>query len=71
MSTPTTTAPEKAQAAPPRPRPKLTWPVVLLLVAGLLIIVSAVRLITGADGITATGQMSAALRLAVPIGLAG
>ncbi|MEU6443220.1 ABC transporter permease [Streptomyces sp. NPDC047046] len=71
MSTPTTTAPEKAQAAPPRPRTKLTWPVALLLVAGLLIIVSAVRLITGADGITSTGQMSAALRLAVPIGLAG
>ena len=71
MSTPTTTAPEKAQAAPARPRTKLTWPLALLLVAGLLLLVSVVRLVTGADGITSTGQMSAALRLAVPIGLAG
>ncbi|NJA55941.1 ABC transporter permease, partial [Streptomyces sp. NEAU-H3] len=71
MSTPTTTAPEKARAASARPRTTLTWPVALLLVAGLLIIVSVVRLVTGADGITSTGQMSAALRLAVPIGLAG
>ncbi|MFD6419677.1 ABC transporter permease [Streptomyces sp. NPDC060194] len=55
----------------PTGRRKLTLPVVLLLIAGLLALVSIVRIITGADGITSVGQMSTALKLAVPIGLAG
>ncbi|MFF3151639.1 ABC transporter permease, partial [Streptomyces sp. NPDC057927] len=50
---------------------RFSLPVLLLIIAGVLILTSAVRLITGADGITSTGQMSTALRLAVPIGLAG
>ncbi|MFC8200868.1 ABC transporter permease [Streptomyces sp. Qhu-G9] len=62
----------KAQAPKPaRGRRRISFPVLLLLIAGLLILVSAVRLITDANGITSTGQMSTALRLAVPIGLAG
>ncbi|PKV87456.1 ABC transporter permease [Streptomyces sp. TLI_146] len=44
---------------------------ILLIIAGALILVSAVRVITGADQLTSTGQISAALGLAVPIGLAG
>ncbi|MGV9250976.1 ABC transporter permease [Streptomyces sp. NPDC003697] len=50
---------------------RISLPVLLLIIAGVLVLTSVVRLITGADGITSTGQMSTALRLAVPIGLAG
>lgn len=50
---------------------RISLPVLLLIISGVLILTSVVRLITGADGITSTGQMSTALRSAVPIGLAG
>ncbi|MDH6624929.1 ABC-type uncharacterized transport system permease subunit [Streptomyces sp. LBL] len=43
----------------------------LMIVAGALILVAAVRVITGADQLTSDGQIGAALGLAVPIGLAG
>ncbi|EGG48760.1 MULTISPECIES: ABC transporter permease [Streptomyces] len=69
MSTATLT---KQQAKRPgRSGRRLSLPVLLLVIAGVLVLTSVVRLITGADGITSTGQMSTALRLAVPIGLAG
>ena len=38
---------------------------------GLLVLLSLVRVISGAEDITSSGTASAALRLAVPIGLAG
>lgn len=38
---------------------------------GLLVLLSAVRVISGANDITSSGTVGAALRLAVPIGLAG
>ncbi|AXI81333.1 ABC transporter permease [Peterkaempfera bronchialis] len=44
---------------------------VLLIVAGALIAVSAVRAITGAQDVTSAGQVAGALTMAVPIGLAG
>ncbi|WP_324789000.1 ABC transporter permease [Streptomyces sp. H51] len=44
---------------------------VLLIAAGALILVAAVRVLTGANQLTSEGQVSAALGLAVPIGLAG
>jgi ABC-type uncharacterized transport system permease subunit len=44
---------------------------ILLLVAGLLVSLSAVRALTGANDITSSGTIAATLRLAVPIGLAG
>ncbi|WP_432134653.1 MULTISPECIES: ABC transporter permease [unclassified Streptomyces] len=50
---------------------RMSLPVLLLIIAGVLVLTSIVRMISGADGITSTGQMSTALRLAVPIGLAG
>ncbi|SDG67795.1 simple sugar transport system permease protein [Sinosporangium album] len=50
---------------------KLTWPVVLLGVAGFLALLSLVRIVTGATDIASGGTVSAALSLAVPIGLAG
>ncbi|MFD4758766.1 ABC transporter permease [Streptomyces sp. NPDC058439] len=52
-------------------RRKLTLPVVLLIIAGGLALVSLVRLISGANDVTSVGQVAGALELAVPIGLAG
>ncbi|MER7759921.1 ABC transporter permease [Streptomyces sp. NPDC097619] len=52
-------------------RKKLTLPWILLIIAGALALVSVVRLISGADDLTSVGQVSGALQLAVPIGLAG
>ncbi|MFI1162397.1 ABC transporter permease [Streptomyces sp. NPDC020801] len=68
----TTATIAKPQAKKPgRGGRRVSLPVLLLIIAGVLVLTSIVRLITGADGITSTGQMSTALRLAVPIGLAG
>jgi len=44
---------------------------ILMIVAGALLLVAAVRVISGSDQLTSEGQVSAALSLAVPIGLAG
>ncbi|MEU6284856.1 ABC transporter permease [Streptomyces sp. NPDC047028] len=44
---------------------------ILMLVAGALILLAAIRMITGSDQLDSAGQVSAALGLAVPIGLAG
>lgn len=60
------TAPKKGGG-----RRKLSLPVVLLIVAGGLALFSLVRVISGADDLTSVGQVSGALQLAVPIGLAG
>ncbi|MET8955979.1 ABC transporter permease [Streptomyces sp. NPDC004393] len=69
MTTATVAKPKAQQ--PGKGSRRMSLPVLLLIVAGVLVLTSVVRLITGADGITSTGQMSTALRLAVPIGLAG
>ena len=60
-------------ARPARPgwRRRLTPSSAVLLGAGLLVLLSVVRIITGANDITSSGTTGAALRLAVPIGLAG
>ncbi|MGW5675089.1 ABC transporter permease [Streptomyces sp. NPDC003860] len=68
-STPPPTAPKVSGGKGGRAR--LSFPVILLLIAGALIALSAVRVITGAEDITSSGQISAALSMAVPIGLAG
>ncbi|MEV4439446.1 ABC transporter permease [Streptomyces sp. NPDC049577] len=52
-------------------RKKLSYPVVLLIIAGSLLLLSALRAITGANDLTSSGQWSGALGAAVPIGLAG
>lgn len=64
--TPTATAPRKGGGRR-RPSP----PVTLLIVAAGLALFSLVRLVSGADDLTSVGQVSGALQLAVPIGLAG
>ncbi len=71
-----------AQAPPPtvaaktgeprKRRPlKLTFPVLLLGLAALLVLLSIIRLITGATDLTSSGTTRAALTLAVPIAMAG
>ncbi|MGW2088782.1 ABC transporter permease [Streptomyces sp. NPDC001880] len=52
-------------------RTRLSFPTVLLIIAGVMLALSAVRAITGAEDVTSAGQISAALAMAVPIGLAG
>ncbi|MFI5818328.1 ABC transporter permease [Streptomyces rishiriensis] len=44
---------------------------ILTIIAAALVLVAVVRIITGANQLTSDGQVSAALGLAVPIGLAG
>ncbi|MEV6310524.1 ABC transporter permease [Streptomyces sp. NPDC051840] len=67
------TAVRAARGAAPKSggRRKLSLPVVLLIIAGALALVSLVRVISGADDVTSVGQVRGALELAVPIGLAG
>ncbi|UGY95191.1 ABC transporter permease [Streptomyces gobiensis] len=50
---------------------RFSYPVILLIIAGALIALSTLRVVTGATSITASTQYAAALSLAVPIGLAG
>ena len=52
-------------------RRKMSLPIVLLYLAGALLLLALVRVITGADDIASSGTLSAALGLAVPIGMAG
>jgi general nucleoside transport system permease protein len=44
---------------------------ILLYIAGALVLLSLVRVITGADDVTSSGAFRAAIALAVPIGLCG
>ncbi|MFJ3900637.1 ABC transporter permease [Streptomyces sp. NPDC090025] len=69
----TTGTVSKPSAAPAKGtgRRKLTWPWILLIVAAGLVLFSLVRAISGASDLTSVGQVSGALQLAVPIGMAG
>ncbi|MEV4943313.1 ABC transporter permease [Streptomyces zaomyceticus] len=68
----TTSTVSKPSAAPKGGgRRKLTWPWIMLIVAAGLLLFSLVRAVSGADDLTSVGQVSGALQLAVPIGLAG
>ncbi|MBN1173231.1 MAG: ABC transporter permease [Micromonosporaceae bacterium] len=70
MSTETVPAkpPEAEAVAGPAMRP---LPRILLGVAGALVVLAAVRSVTGADDLTSSGAVRAAIQAAVPIGLAG
>jgi simple sugar transport system permease protein len=57
-------------APPPRGR-RFSLPILLLLIAGGLVVLAAVRALTGANDLTSNGAVRAALQSAVPIGLAG
>lgn len=73
----TATAQKTPPPAAPRVGPakgkrlQLTPAVLLLIVATALVLVAAIRAITGANDITSAGQVAGALSSAVPIGLAG
>jgi ABC-type uncharacterized transport system permease subunit len=54
-----------------RRMPKAGLPRILLAVSGLIIVLSVVAAVTGADDLTSSGTIGAALALAVPIGMAG
>ncbi|MFB7516837.1 ABC transporter permease [Streptomyces sp. NPDC056144] len=69
MSTGTVTKPSAAPKG--GGRQKLTLPWIMLIVAAGLVLFSLVRVVSGADDLTSVGQVSGALQLAVPIGLAG
>ena len=56
---------------PKRRLPRAGYPQVLLVIAGLILLLSIVRVVTGADDLTSSGTIGAALALAVPIGMAG
>jgi ABC-type uncharacterized transport system permease subunit len=65
---------ERAAQVPPTAPPRkrgLSLPVLLIIIAGGLLLVAAVRLITGADDLTSHGTVREAVQWAVPIGLAG
>jgi ABC-type uncharacterized transport system permease subunit len=64
----TVTSPITAVVAKTR---RLRWPQVLLLVSAGLLLLAAVRALTGADDLTSRGTMREAVQWAVPIGLAG
>ncbi|THA24836.1 ABC transporter permease [Streptomyces sp. RKND-216] len=54
-----------------KPRRRLSWPWILLIIAGALLLLSTLREITGVGGLTGFGTYSTALSWSVPIGLAG
>ena len=65
-------APAAKGSAPAAPAARrLGYPGVLLLLAVALALLSLVRIVTDEKSLTATGQWTAALTFAVPIGLAG
>ncbi len=66
----TATAPPTIDAEP-QPRRKMGRSIYYLSVAGLILLLSLVHLISGADDITSSGTVGAAIALAVPIGMAG
>jgi general nucleoside transport system permease protein len=51
--------------------PRAGWPRVLVSFAVLIVLLSIIAAITGADDLTSSGTIGAALALAVPIGMAG
>jgi len=63
-----------AAAGAPVEKPKsrrMSTPVILLVISGVLIGLSLVHLLTGADDVTSQGAIQAALQAAIPLGLAG
>ncbi len=65
------TAPDSGVGTQPPRRRRRVPAVPLLVLVGLLVLLSALRLLTGADEISSSGTIAATLAAAVPIGLAG
>lgn len=60
---------DKASSTVRKVRP--TWPVVLLAIAAAILLLSVLRVVTGADDVASSGTVRAAIRAAMPIALAG
>jgi general nucleoside transport system permease protein len=72
MSMPGTVAEGMAYTPEPKRRlPRAGYPLVLLSIAGLILLLSIVRVVTGADDLTSSGTIGAALALSIPIAMAG
>jgi ABC-type uncharacterized transport system permease subunit len=56
---------------PQRGRRRVTFPIVLLGIAATLVLLSVVRVLTGADDIDSSGTINATIAAAVPIAMAG
>ncbi len=61
--TPSTPAPQRTR--------RITLPLVLLGVAGLLLVLALLRVVTGAGDVASSGTIRATIAAAIPIGLAG
>jgi len=55
----------------PKRRFRLSWPWLLIGIAGILVVMSLLRIVTGVDDLDSSGTIRATLIAAVPIGLAG
>jgi simple sugar transport system permease protein len=58
-------------AAPAPPRRRISAPIILLAIAGLLLVLAVLRTLTGADDVASSGTIAASIAAAIPIGLAG
>lgn len=68
MSTTQTTPPPLQASIAPAGRPAWYWPAVI---GGSLLVISTVRVLTGANDIDSSGALMAAIGLAMPLALAG
>jgi simple sugar transport system permease protein len=71
MSSEAVLTPTPAPGGAPRKGRPLSLPMLLLAIAGGLVVLAAVRAVSGANDLTSSGAVRAALQSAVPIGLAG
>ena len=70
LGTPSVEGPP-ADGSPRRRLPRAGLPTVLLAISGLIVVLAVIAMVTGADELTSSGTVGAALSLAVPIGMAG
>jgi simple sugar transport system permease protein len=59
------------EAAPAKPKRRLSFAMILLLLAAGIVILSLVRVVTGADDIDSSGTIAASIAAAIPIAMAG
>ena len=71
MVAPAASAPVETPAAPSGDKFRFTWPWILLAIAGVIVLLAILRVITGADDVASSGTIRAAIRAAMPIALAG
>jgi simple sugar transport system permease protein len=67
----TATGPIEERTPVAEPRIRFSWGLALLGLAGLIMLLAVIRVVTGADDVASTGTMNAAVRAAMPIAMAG